>query len=210
MIFLTDNRPQRARYNGGMRGVNGVGLPGRNSRAVLPPMSLGGRLGVEGRSHRIAHRRDVGAARSVWRPCAEASRSLMPLLAESESVGEGRSLFTQWHRGDGPGAVPKRSSPDAALEAGRRKETVRSASHRDRHESAYQLQCYSGIAPVKQASGKTEWIHFRFTYPKFLCQTVHEFASHSIGRSEWAKAYYEHLRNDQKRSHHAGGQGFGI
>ena len=76
-------------------------------------------------------------------------------------------------------------------------------THRDRYQSAYQLQCYCGIAPVKEASGKTEWIHFRFTCPKFLRQTFHEFATHSIGQSEWAKAYYEHLRNDQKKSHHA-------
>ena len=76
-------------------------------------------------------------------------------------------------------------------------------TQRDRYESAYQLQCYSGIAPVKEASGKTEWVHFRFTCPKFLRQTFHEFAVHSIGQSEWAKAYYEHLRNDEKKSHHA-------
>jgi hypothetical protein len=76
-------------------------------------------------------------------------------------------------------------------------------TQRDRYQSADQVQCYSGIAPVKEASGKTECIHFRFTCPKFLRQTFHEFASHSIGQSEWAKAYYEHLRNDQKKSHHA-------
>jgi hypothetical protein len=29
------------------------------------------------------------------------------------------------------------------------------------------------------------------------------FASHSIGQSEWAKAYSEHLRNDEKKNHHA-------
>jgi transposase len=83
-------------------------------------------------------------------------------------------------------------------------------TYRDRYESAYQLQCYSGIAPVKEASGKTEWIHFRFTCSKFLRQTFHEFASHSIGRSEWAKAYYEHLRNDQKKSHHAAVRALGY
>ena len=53
-------------------------------------------------------------------------------------------------------------------------------TRRERYESAYQMQCYSGIAPVKEASGKTEWVHFRFTCPKFLRQTFHEFAGHSI------------------------------
>ncbi len=74
---------------------------------------------------------------------------------------------------------------------------------RDRYQSAYEMQCYSGIAPVREASGKTEWVHARFVCPKFLRQTFHEFASHSIGNSEWAKAYYDHLRNDEKKDHHA-------
>ena len=74
---------------------------------------------------------------------------------------------------------------------------------RDRYQSAYEMQCYSGIAPVKEASGNTEWVHFRFVCPKFLRQTFHEFASHSIRQSEWAKAYYQHLRQDGKKNHHA-------
>ena len=44
---------------------------------------------------------------------------------------------------------------------------------------------------------------FPFYLPLFLLQRFHEFASHSMGWSEWAKAYYEHLRNDQKNSHRA-------
>jgi len=76
-------------------------------------------------------------------------------------------------------------------------------TRRDRYQSAYEMQCYSGIAPVKEASGNSEWIHFRFVCPKFLRQTFHEFASHSIRQSEWAKAYYEHLRQDEKKDHHA-------
>ena len=73
---------------------------------------------------------------------------------------------------------------------------------RDRYTQAYQMQCYSGIAPVKEASGKTVWVHSRWVCPKFLRQTFHEFAGHSIPQSEWAKAYYEHLRKDEKKDHH--------
>jgi transposase len=76
-------------------------------------------------------------------------------------------------------------------------------TNRDRYQSASELQSYSGIAPVKEASGKKEWIHCRFICPKFLRQTFHEFAGHSITKSEWAKAYYQHLRRDQKKDHHA-------
>jgi transposase len=76
-------------------------------------------------------------------------------------------------------------------------------TRRDRYQNADEMERYSGIAPVKKASGKTERICFRLACPKFLRQTFHEFASHSIGQSEWAKAYYEHLRNDEKKDHHA-------
>lgn len=64
------------------------------------------------------------------------------------------------------------------------------------------MERYSGIAPVKVASGKSILVHFRYACPKFLRQTFHEFASHSIGQSEWARAYYEHPRNDEKKDHH--------
>jgi transposase len=76
-------------------------------------------------------------------------------------------------------------------------------TRRDRFQNADEMERYSGIAPVKKASGKTERTCFRFACPKFVRQTFHEFASHSIGRSEWAKAYYRHLRDDDKKSHHA-------
>ena len=83
-------------------------------------------------------------------------------------------------------------------------------TRRDRYASADEMQNYSGIAPVKKASGKTERVHFRLACPKFLRQTFHEFASHSIGQSEWAKAYYEHLRNDEKKTHHAAVRALGF
>lgn len=73
---------------------------------------------------------------------------------------------------------------------------------RDRYASAYPMQCYSGIAPIKEASGKTVWVHARYVCPKFLRSTFHEFAGHSIAQSEWARAYYDHLRKDEKKNHH--------
>jgi transposase len=74
-------------------------------------------------------------------------------------------------------------------------------TRRERYASAQEVQCYSGIAPVTEASGKSQWVHFRRVCPKFLRQTFQEFADHSIGQSEWARAYYQHLRQDQKKPH---------
>jgi transposase len=68
-------------------------------------------------------------------------------------------------------------------------------SRRERYESAYEMQCYSGIAPITEASGRREWIHFRWACPKFLRQTFHEYAFLSIRDSEWASAFYQHKRD---------------
>jgi len=76
-------------------------------------------------------------------------------------------------------------------------------TQRERYQSAYEMQCYSGIAPVTEASGKSQWVHIRLACPKFLRQTFHEFAASSIQQSEWARAFYEHQRNEKQKSHHA-------
>ena len=60
-------------------------------------------------------------------------------------------------------------------------------SQRDRYEKAAEMQKFSGIAPVLERSGKTEWVHCRWACPKFLRQTFHEWASHSIGFCDWAR-----------------------
>jgi transposase len=75
-------------------------------------------------------------------------------------------------------------------------------TRRERYHSAYEMQCFSGIAPVTEASGKSHWVHFRRACPKFLRQTFHEFASHSIRYSEWARAFYD-SQMAKKKSHHA-------
>ncbi len=75
-------------------------------------------------------------------------------------------------------------------------------TRRERYGSAQQIQCYSGIAPVLECSGNTQWTHFRWACPKFLRQTFHEWAAHSIGFSEWARHYYQQQRA-KGTSHHA-------
>ena len=71
-------------------------------------------------------------------------------------------------------------------------------TQRDRYQSASELQSYSGIAPVLASSGKQHWVHWRWACPKFVRQTFHEWAAHSIGSSTWARAYYEQQRANGK------------
>ena len=53
-------------------------------------------------------------------------------------------------------------------------------TNRDRFTQAIELACLSGIAPVRKASGKSSLTHMRWACPKFLRQSFHEFAGHSI------------------------------
>ena len=76
-------------------------------------------------------------------------------------------------------------------------------TQRDRYPTAYNMQCYSGIAPVTEQSGNTRWQHCRWACPGFLRQTFHEYASHSIARSAWARAFYQSQREDGKEHHAA-------
>jgi transposase len=74
-------------------------------------------------------------------------------------------------------------------------------TRRERYHCATELQAYSGIAPVLASSGKHRWVHWRWSCPKFLRQTFHEWATHSIRSSAWAKTYYEQQRAKGKAHH---------
>lgn len=74
-------------------------------------------------------------------------------------------------------------------------------TQRDRFASANELQSYSGIAPVKEASGKRSWVHMRWACPKFVRQTFQEWAQHSLARSQWARAYYDQQKTRGKQHH---------
>jgi transposase len=71
-----------------------------------------------------------------------------------------------------------------------------------RFTQAIELGCLSGIAPVRKASGKSSTTHMRRACPKFLRQSLHEFAGQSIRSCPWAKAHYAEQRLHGK-GHHA-------
>jgi transposase len=75
-------------------------------------------------------------------------------------------------------------------------------TRRERFASAQSVACFVGIAPVKEASGKQEWIHWRWACPKFIRQTFHEWAGCSIRTCQWARQHYDQQRQKGK-GHHA-------
>lgn len=108
-------------------------------------------------------------------------------IAELVSEHPDSSLFASLP-GAGPALVPRL--------------IVAFGTRRERWEAAYQMQCFSGISPVTEASGGASWVHFRWACPHFLRQTFHEFAGQSIKFSEWARAFYD-SQIARKKSHHA-------
>jgi hypothetical protein len=75
-------------------------------------------------------------------------------------------------------------------------------TQRDRYATAAAIQCYAGIAPVTESSGKQKWVHWRCACPKFLRQTFHEWAWMSTRKPGWAREFYDQQR-ERNKSHHA-------
>jgi len=113
--------------------------------------------------------------------------SVDPLIAQQVAQHPEACLFAELP-GAGPVLLPRL--------------IVAFGTRRERFQSASELAAYSGIAPVTKQSGKSKSVHFRFACPKFLRQTFHEFAAHSIARSQWARQFYQLLR-DRGMGHHA-------
>jgi transposase len=65
---------------------------------------------------------------------------------------------------------------------------------RERYPHADDLQRYAGIAPVTERSGKSHWVHWRWSCPTFLRQTFVEWTALTIPRSFWAAAFYRQQR----------------
>jgi transposase len=65
---------------------------------------------------------------------------------------------------------------------------------RNKFQAASQIRNFSGIAPITRRSGKTCVVQARIACPKFLRQTFHEFALHSLNHCPWAEALYQSLK----------------
>jgi transposase len=74
---------------------------------------------------------------------------------------------------------------------------------RQRFSCAEALSCYTGIAPVTEQSGKSKWVHMRWSCPKLLRQTWHEFANCSIRFCPWALECYQDYRKRNIDHHEA-------
>ena len=75
-------------------------------------------------------------------------------------------------------------------------------TRRERYQSAFEVECESGIAPVHVRSGKIDRVCVRRACQAFTRQTFQEFAGQTIPRCPWAKAFYQaHCHKPEQ--HHA-------
>jgi len=70
---------------------------------------------------------------------------------------------------------------------------------RERFPTPSALQCYAGTAPVTRASGKARVVSSRLACNRALRQACLQWAFCSLGRSAWARAFYDAQRRAGKR-----------
>ena len=65
---------------------------------------------------------------------------------------------------------------------------------RERFPTSAALQCYAGTAPVTKASGRVRLVTARWACNRFLRQALLRWAFCSLGRSTWARSFYDQQR----------------
>lgn len=125
----------------------------------------------------------------------------------AESMATLRDQITRWERRRDELVA---THPDASIFAsfpGAGRSTVPRliaafGTCRERYQSAFEVECDSGIAPVHIRSGKIDRVSIRRACQDFTRQTFHEFAGQTIPQCEWAKDFYRaHCHRPEQ--HHA-------
>lgn len=140
--------------------------------------------------------------RAVIDPCVLMVQALLPVVTAFRQGIDSLQAATNRIFAEHPDAPIFASFPGAAQVMAPRL-LAAFGSQRSRWDSLRDFQNYSGIPPVTVRSGTSLWIHFRWACPKFLRQTLHEYAGLSVQQSEWARAFYYHQRQLKRLDHHA-------
>jgi hypothetical protein len=72
---------------------------------------------------------------------------------------------------------------------------------RSRYAAAFNVQSFTGIAPVTKSSGKSKVVYARAACPKFDRQTFHEFSRLSVSNCQWARNYVQYYTAKGKKYH---------
>lgn len=137
----------------------------------------------------------IGAGRLKAMRLARAILALLPALKQYDQQiaqlfksHEDAAIFSSFP-GAGPALAPRL--------------LVVFGSRRERWHHSLEVATYSGIGPVIEQSGQRSIVHWRWACPKFVRQSLHEFARSSLRSCPWAKRFYQTQRARGKNHHGA-------
>lgn len=118
-------------------------------------------------------------SQSLVRHLAEVQKTIEQYNDVIQKTFQGHSCFAIFDAlpGAGPALAPRLAAAFGSL--------------RENFPTPADMLCLSGVAPVRKQSGKQETIFFRWKRPKFLHQTMVEFAKCSLGSCAWAQLFFE-------------------
>lgn len=141
VIFLTDNGPQGARYNAGLRGQKGSVYEG----GIRVPMLVRwpGKIQAAQYAQPVAH---IDVLPTILEACgveqdepAVDGRSFWPLVSGTSAEWPQRTLFAQWHRGDAPQRYRSCAAHDGRWKLVRNEPSSRDARMADEQFELYEV-----------------------------------------------------------------------
>jgi transposase len=156
---------------------------------------ISGRLKLQAQAQPLTTDAAIVGAQSLLVQClAQELATLNPILLRYDKqiaqLFSAHADFALWDSfpGAGPALAPRLA--------------VAWGTQRERFADNQAMPSYSGIAPVKEASGKQMWIHWRWASPKFVRQSFHEMAKCSLKSCAWALCYYR-MQIERGKGHHS-------
>lgn len=149
---------------------------------------------------RLSGARAITTDEAILRPAAlELSRLLVLLEVLSRHIGAHDAAIARAFAAH-PKAEIFESPPGAGPVLAPRLPAL-FGERTDRHPDAASLQKYAGVAPVRQRSQGRLRVHWRRAAPKFLRQSLVEWAGQSVPRCLCAREYYRGQKAAGKRHH---------
>lgn len=145
---------------------------------------------IDGRIEQIGSARPLTADKAILESSVLMVKTIIPQLQVLiEAIARFDETIEEVY-GRQPDSEIFNSFPGAGAALGPRLQAAM-GTDRNRFDDAKEVAEYSGIAPVTQRSGKTEFVRRRLACSRFVKQSFHEFAGQSIVWSVWSRAFYD-------------------
>jgi len=153
---------------------------------------------IHNRLHQHDPNRDPATIRAESRFVQRSVRQLQTVLETLDEFEQRfEEILTQHPDGEIFKQLPGASTVLAARMLGE------FGDNRQQYDSANDVQCEAGTAPVTIQSGQSKQVVMRQACRRSFRDTMQQFAFTSINESKWARALYDRQRDRGKRHSHA-------